>query len=403
VSTDATLAWLLGPDEPSVRYLALKELLGRRPDGDRDVVEARRALMERGSVAAILSRQNEDGGFVTPEMIGRYDTAAAETGYQPKYKNSTWQLLFLTQLGADGDDPRVKRLCEYVLDHNYITGLGALGIHIQWRAGIDNYTLPCFMANMVWSLSTLGYAHDRRVRDTLQWLLKYQRFGGGGFQTPDVLPYRGKSDRCFGSHTCFSGVTRALNAVAIVSESERTGEMDAFIDRAVDFVILHRLWRKNYGNWKTIRPEYGLFTSPLIHYDDVISIVDTLQRLGVKHEAVDDGLEFIRSKRGPDGRWKLGYTMSRSATYANFGQREKPIKWITPRALKVLKISPQLSSAAPGFSILPVNGPRVSAPAQPVGGRSHTSAASRRRARRCGSACPGCPWRWCRPGVSRPA
>ncbi len=255
--------------------------------------------MERGPVAAILSRQNEDGGFVTPEMIARYGTAVAETGYQPKYKNSTWQLLFLAQLGADRDDPRVKRLCEYVLDNNYNPGRGVIGIHIQWRAGLDFYTLPCFMANMVWSLSTLGYGHDRRVRDTLQWLLKYQRFDDGDFKTPDEWPYRGKSDRCFGRHTCFSGVTRALNTMTVVPESERTGEMNAFIGRAVDFVLLHRLWRKNHGNWKPIRPEYELFTFPLIHYDDVISVVDTLQRLGVKHEAVDEGLEFIRSKRGP--------------------------------------------------------------------------------------------------------
>ena len=61
------------------------------------------------------------------------------------------------------------------------------------------------MANMVWSLSTLGYGHDRRVRDTLQWLLKYQRFDDGDFKTPDVWPYRGRRDRCFGQPHLFLG------------------------------------------------------------------------------------------------------------------------------------------------------------------------------------------------------
>ncbi len=270
-------------------------------------------------------------------MIEHYGYAVAKTGYQPKYKNSTWQLLFLAQLGADRDDPRVKRLCEFVLDNNYNPGRGVMGIHIQWRAGLDFYTLPCFMANMVWSLSTLGYGHDRRVRDTLKWLLKYQRFDDGDFKTPDLWPYRGRRDRCFSHHTCFSGVTRALNMMTVVPESERTGEMDAFISRAVDFILLHRLYRKNHGNGKPIRPEFEMFTFPLLHYDDVISLVDMLQRLKVRHEAVDEGLAFIQSKRGQDGRWKLGYTMNRSSTYANFGQREKPSKWITLRALKVLK------------------------------------------------------------------
>ena len=47
MSTGDTLAWLLEPDEPSVRYLALKELLGR-PDDDPEVTEAKRAIMKLG-------------------------------------------------------------------------------------------------------------------------------------------------------------------------------------------------------------------------------------------------------------------------------------------------------------------------------------------------------------------
>ncbi len=335
MSPDHTLAWLLEPDEPSVRYLTLKELLGR-PD-DPELTEAQRAAMEGGPVADILSHQNADGGFLTPEMVKRYGLEVAVTGYQPKYKNTTWQLLFLAQLGADPGDPRVKKLCEFVLDHNYSRGHGVMGIHIHWRSGLDFYTLPCFAANMAWSLSTLGYSRDRRVQDTLEWLLKYQRLDDGGFRTPDEWPYRGKRDRCFGSHTCFSGVTRVLNAVAAVPENERTAEMKAFVSRAVDFVLLHRLYRRSHGSGVTIRKEYELFTFPLIHYDDVISVVDTLQRLGVRDKVVDEGIAYIANKRGPDSRWKLGYTMSRSAAYANFGQRGKPSKWITLRALKVLK------------------------------------------------------------------
>ncbi len=113
--------------------------------------------------------------------------------------------------------------------------------------------------------------------------------------------------------------------------------MDEFIGKAVDFVLMHRLYRRNHGEWEPIRPEFEMFSFPVLHYDDVIEIVDTLQGLGVRHEAVDEGLQFILGKRKPDGRWKLGYTTSRSSTYANFGQRGKESKWITLRALKVLK------------------------------------------------------------------
>jgi hypothetical protein len=335
VPTYDTLAWLLEPEEPSVRYQTLRDLLDR-PEDDPEVIEAKQAIMQRGPVASILARQNEDGGFMTQEMVERYGIAVAKSGYQPK-KNTIWQLLILAQLDADRDDPRVKRLCEYVMDHNYHSCRGVMGIHVQNKHAIDFFTFPCFMANMVWSLSTLGYGHDQRVRDTLEWLLKYQRFDDGDFRTPDEWPYRGRRDRCFGRHTCYRGVTRVLNMMTAVPEDQRTSKMDAFIGRAVDFVLAHRLYRRNHSAWEPIRPDFEMFTFPLLYNDDVISIVDMLQRLDVKHEAVDEGLEFILSKMGQDGRWKLGYTMSRSMTYASFGQRGKPSKWITLRALKVLK------------------------------------------------------------------
>jgi hypothetical protein len=332
---DDTLTWLLEPDEPSVRYFTLRDLLDR-PENDSEVAEAKRAIMMSGPVAAILSRQNEDGGFLTPAMVEQYGYEVAKTGYQPK-KNSIWQLLILAQLGVDRDDPRVKKLCEYVLDHNYNQDRKVIGINFMRKEGIDFWPLPCFVSNMVWSLSTLGYHDDGRVQDSIQWLLQYQRFDDGGFRTPDEWPYRGRRDRCFGRHTCFSGVTRALKAMATVPEARRTKETDVFIAKATDFVLIHRLYRRNHGAWEPIRPEFELFTFPVIHFDDVIEIVDTLQGLGVRHEAVDEGLQFILGKRKSDGRWKLGYTTSRSSTYANFGQRGKPSKWITLRALKVLK------------------------------------------------------------------
>jgi hypothetical protein len=288
---DSTLSWLLEPGEPSVRYLTLRDLLGR-PEDDHEVTEARQAIMRYGPVADILSRQNDDGGFMTDEMVERYGLAVARSGYQPKYKNTIWQLLFLAQLGADRNDLRVKQLCEFVLDHNYFPCRNVIGIHVQKRYGIDFYPFPCFIANMIWSLSRMGYGKDCRVQDSIKWLLEYQRFDDGDFRTPDVWPYRGRGDRCYGRHTCISGVTRSLKAMSSIPESQRTPEIDRFIGKAVDFVLSHRLYRRNHGNWEPIRPEFELFTFPVIHYDDVIEIVDTLQCLGIRHPAVDEGLQF---------------------------------------------------------------------------------------------------------------
>ncbi len=60
------LEWLLEEGNPSVRYLALKGLLGR-PEDDADVAAAKRGIMERGLVPRILEKQGEGGYWGRPE------------------------------------------------------------------------------------------------------------------------------------------------------------------------------------------------------------------------------------------------------------------------------------------------------------------------------------------------
>ncbi|MBN2409055.1 MAG: hypothetical protein JXE07_04905 [Candidatus Aminicenantes bacterium] len=52
--------WLLEDDNPSVKYLALREILGKSPTAS-EVRKARREIMRRGVVPKILSRQSPAG------------------------------------------------------------------------------------------------------------------------------------------------------------------------------------------------------------------------------------------------------------------------------------------------------------------------------------------------------
>ena len=50
-------------------------------------------------IASILAAQHPDGYWEKPGP-----------GYATKYRGTVWQLIFLDQLGADGDRPRVPRV-----------------------------------------------------------------------------------------------------------------------------------------------------------------------------------------------------------------------------------------------------------------------------------------------------
>ena len=88
------LPWLLHPDTPAVRHLALRDLLGR-PSDDAEVVDARATAMATDPIAAILAAQHPDGYWEKPGP-----------GYATKYRGTVWQLIFLDQLGADPADER---------------------------------------------------------------------------------------------------------------------------------------------------------------------------------------------------------------------------------------------------------------------------------------------------------
>ena len=82
------LAWLLEPEDPGVRYLALRDLLSL-PADDPQLRQAQQAAHTDGPIAAILDKMHPQGYWVKPGA-----------GYNPKYYSSVWALITLAQLGA---------------------------------------------------------------------------------------------------------------------------------------------------------------------------------------------------------------------------------------------------------------------------------------------------------------
>lgn len=95
--------WLLEAENPSVRYFALTQILDKSPS-DPDVAAAKAEIMHTGTVPKILAKQNSDGSWEAPEKF-----------YESKYKGTVWQLIILSELGADPRDERVQKACEFIL------------------------------------------------------------------------------------------------------------------------------------------------------------------------------------------------------------------------------------------------------------------------------------------------
>lgn len=121
-------------------------------------------------------------------------------------------------------------------------------------------------------------------------------------------------------------------------------EIKRFIRKAVDFILLHKVYRRSRGSDKPIKKEYELLTFPLTYYDDVLGILESLLFFRIKGKAIDDAVRFILAKENKNGRWLLEKTVSSSSMHAKVEKQGEESKWITYRALNLLKKHAEISA-----------------------------------------------------------
>ena len=326
------LDWLLEPDteNPGPRYFALIDLLDMDPD-DPEVIAARQEVMDSGPVPVILQNQFPEGYWVHP---------GAE--YLPKYRGTIWQVVFLAQLGADGEDPRISAACDYVLDH-YPAPYGGFSM-----SGLNSGLIHCMQGNLCAALIDLGWLEDERFQKALDWLarsitgegiapsedkgaaVRYLRSGNSGFgflcSANNHLP-------------CAWGAIKATLALSKVPEDVRTPAIISALETGVDFLLSHDPAAADYPMGYNDKPNRSWFKFgyPIGYVTDVLQNLEVLVSLGYAQDArLENAIDLLRSKQDAQGRWKLEYTYN-GKTWVDVETKNQPSKWVTLRSLRVLK------------------------------------------------------------------
>jgi hypothetical protein len=79
------------------------------------------------------------------------------------------------------------------------------------------------------------------------------------------------------------------------------------------------------------------FGFPVFYVTDLLQIVEALVALGHEDDPrLSRALALVREKQDENGRWALEYEYT-GKTWVDFGEKKQPNKWVTLRALRVLK------------------------------------------------------------------
>jgi hypothetical protein len=312
---DSVIRWLLEDDQPSVRFYALTDLLGRRVN-DWEVEQAYSKISKRGWALDILKLQKPGGYWESRKSL-----------YRPKYTSTNWRALVLSDLGLTARNAKVRKMADLFFKD---------WLKLPSMNNIFNDEV-CVVGNTVRMLTRLGYHDDHRVRKLFDRLVEDQKEDGGW--------------HCFESDTGTLDGWEGLSAFAALPKSRRSRRIQSSIERGAEFYLQRRLYHegtREYSPW--LRFHY-----PNHYYYDLLVGLDVITDLGYgQDKRLGPALEILKRKRQPDGSWlldKIHPDLGPGAKYDLRGKVKRfalelqgePSKWITLKALRILKRVNELS------------------------------------------------------------
>ena len=324
---EKALAWLLEPDDPGVRYLAMRDLTNAGTD---ELLEAQKKAHTEGPIAAVLAEMAEEGYWSQPGA-----------GYYPKYTGTVWSVILLSQLGASIKmDGRLETVVTYLLEHT-LTKTGQFTVN-----GLPSGTSDCLQGNLCAALLDMGL-EDPRLDKALEWMAR--SVTGDGIapmkdKTAAVRYYSGKCGPSFacgsnGKLPCAWGAVKVMLAFSKLPSERRTPLIEKAIDRGVVFLFSTDPAKADYPCGYNNKPSgnWWKFGFPVFYVTDLLQNVEALVGLGCGNDPrLANALKLIRDKQDTEGRWSLEYDYN-GKTRVDFGAKKLPNKWLTLRALRVLK------------------------------------------------------------------
>jgi len=159
--------------------------------------------------------------------------------------------------------------------------------------------------------------------------------GDGDVENPD--------DGCWGRHTCYRGVVPLVKALATMPAASRSPGVDQRLHEGVDFMLRHRVYKRSHDPSKPLNAKLTQLTFPAFYWPDLVEVMLILTSMGVRDQRMEDSIVCLRKKQAKDGTWKLQRTYNERSKHDTFQvvvpleERLAPSKWVTLRALTVLK------------------------------------------------------------------
>ena len=312
---DSVVAWLLDSD-PSIRWQVMRDLL----DAPEEEWAAERAGVEtEGWGAELLSHQDEDGQWAGGAFFPAGFTREEWLAEGQPWTATHWALGHLREYGLDPESDRARQTVRLVGQNSKWDHDG----QPFWEGEVEE----CINGRTVADGAYFGVDVSPIVER-----LATERLADGGWNCE-----RAEGSTRSSYHSTINVLEglleyeRATGESPEVTEARRTGE---------EFLLERQLFRR-LGTSQPADDLFLRFVHPSRSRYDVLRGLDYFRAASQLTGAAADprlteAVEHVRARRSSDGTWPLDWT-ERGRTWFEMERVGEPSKWITLRALRVLR------------------------------------------------------------------
>jgi hypothetical protein len=305
------IRWLLRSKDPSVRYFALTDVLGKT-ERSGEVRAAKKRIPQGARLRALLAGQRPDGGF--------------GVDWYKKWAGATWRLVSAVELGVPPESAVARRAANHVLSRRPLVRFEPHQVRGRFRLHAS------VIGNPLGVCARLGMADDPRVRQIAHSLVRWQ-WPDGGWNCDSSEGAR---------HSSFYESLATLWGLNEYLRATNDDAVRAAVDRAAELFLKHRLFRSCHGD-DVIDPRWIRLHYPVYWHYDILQALRVLDRAGkIGDPRTREALDIIESKRAKDGTWHAegrfwhrGPVSAANTEVVDWGS-DGPNEMITLNALRVL-------------------------------------------------------------------
>jgi hypothetical protein len=304
MSKDQIIEWLLQGDV-SIQYQVYHDLLGIEKK------ELQQSIAREGWGKKFLSLRNANGHW-------------GDRFYQPKWISTHYTLLDLRNLRLDPDNETVRETIALVLQDGKAEDGG-----IPLGPSTLKYSDIC-VNGMFLNYASYFKMPEISLHSIIDSILN-EKMPDGGFNC--------RTTRSGASHSSLHSTISVLEGLTEFLKAGYTYHSHAIRDAiksATEFILQHRLFISDHTG-QIINQDFLKLSYPCRWKYDILRALDWFQYAGIEwDDRMKAAIEVLLGKRNKAGTWNL-QAAHPGQVHFKMEEAGKPSRWITLRALRVLK------------------------------------------------------------------